>query len=278
MMPWGAENLTIPERYQKMVMAGVDLFSGISDPAKLLETVKMGLITEERIDESVERLLKEKFELGIFENPYVNVEKAASVAGNPEFQEKANLAHRKSIVLLRNENSVLPLKPKTKVYFEKYMVSRGEENPHIVIVPEQNNWDWEFVNSAEKADVVVLWLIPGLFNSKGTEINIELSKNNIDVEYVNKIKAQKPTVIAVNFSNPWIISEIDNDANTILATFGTTTDALLDILSGKYNPNGKMPFAIPSSREAVLNNKADVPGSLESAEYAVFKFNDGISY
>lgn len=39
-----------------------------------------------------------------------------------------------------------------------------------------------------------------------------------------------------------------------------------------------MPFAIPASREAVLNNKADVPGSLESADYAVFKFNDGISY
>ena len=282
MMPWGVENLTIPQRYQKMVMAGVDLFSGISDPAKLLETVKMGLITEERIDESVERLLKEKFELGIFENPYVDIEKAASIAGNSEFQEKANLAHRKSVVLLRNENSVLPLKPKTKVYFEKYMVSRGEENPHIVIVPEQNNWDLEFVNSFEKADVVVLWLIPntgGLFNSKMTEINIELSKNNIDVEYVNKIKAQKPTVIAVNFSNPWIISEIDNgNANTILATFGTTTDALLDIFSGNFNPTGKMPFAIPASCEAVLNNKADVPGNLEPEGYAVFKFNDGVSY
>lgn len=282
MMPWGVENLTVPQRYQKMVMAGVDLFSGISDPSKLLETVKMGLITEERIDESVERLLKEKFELGIFENPYVDVEKAASIAGNQEFQEKANLAHRKSVVLLRNGKEVLPLKPKTKVYFEKYMVSRGEENPHIVIVPEQNKWNLEFVNSAEKADVVVLWLIPntgGLFNSKKTEINIELSKNNIDVDYVNKIKAQKPTVIAINFSNPWIISEIDNgNANTILATFGTTTEALIDILSGNFNPTGKMPFSVPALRKTVLNNLADVPGSLEPEGYAVFKFNDGISY
>jgi beta-glucosidase len=282
MMPWGVENLTVPERYQKMVLAGVDLFSGISDPTKLLETIKMGLISEDRINESVSRLLKEKFELGIFENPFVDVEKAVSVTGNPEFQGKANLAHRKSVVLLRNDKSVLPLQPKTKVYFEKYMVSRGNNDPHIVVVPEQNNWDIEFVTSPQKADVVVLWLIPntgGLFGSRGTEIEIELSKNNIDVEYVNKIKTQKPTVIGVNFSNPWVISEIDNeDLNSVLATFGTTTDAFLDVLTGKFNPTGKLPFSIPASREAVLNNKSDVPGYMEPEGYAVFSFNNGISY
>lgn len=88
-----------------------------------------------------------------------------------------------------------------------------------------------------------------------------------------------PVIIAINFSNPWVISEIDdNNANTVLATFGTTTDALLDIVTGKFNPTGKMPFSIPASREAVLNNKADVPGYLEPEGYAVFKFDDGIGY
>jgi beta-glucosidase len=86
-------------------------------------------------------------------------------------------------------------------------------------------------------------------------------------------------VIAINFSNPWIINEIDNgDAETLLATFGTTNDALLDVVSGKFKPTGKMPFSIPASREAVLKNKADVPGNLEPQGYAVFRFNDGISY
>jgi len=71
-------------------------------------------------------------------------------------------------------------------------------------------------------------------------------------------------VIAINFSNLWIISEIDNgDIKTLLATFGTTTDALLDVISGKFRPTFKMPFSIPASREAVLKNKADVPGYLE---------------
>ncbi|WP_163323738.1 glycoside hydrolase family 3 protein [Draconibacterium mangrovi] len=282
MMPWGVENLSISERYQKAIDAGVDLFSGVADPTFLLETVKEGLVSEERINESVARLLKEKFELGIFENPYVDVELAGQVVGNTDFQKRADLALRKSIVLLRNDDKILPLKPKTKVYFEKYMVSRGSDNTHIVIVPESNSWDVEFVDAPEKADLVVLWLIPGsggLFGSAGAEIHNELSKNNIDIDYVNRIKTQHPTVVVINFSNPWVISEIDNgNLNTVLATFGTTTDAVLDVISGQFNPIGKMPFSIPASNEAVLNNLPDVPGSGEAEGYAVFDFNDGISY
>ena len=282
MMPWGVEELSIYERYQKAIEAGVDLFSGIADPTHLLETIKKGMVSEERIDESITRLLREKFELGLFENPYVDEAAAETIVGNKAFQERADLAHRKSIVLLRNSSTLLPIKAKTKVYFEKYLVSRGSENPHNVIVPEESNWDIEFVDSPEKADVIVLWLIPktaGLFGSSGAEINIELSKNNIDVAYVNKLKAEKPTVIAINFSNPWVVKEInDGNANTMLATFGTTTDALLDILTGKFNPVGKMPFSIPASYDLVLNNQSDVPGYQKGEGYALFKFGDGISY
>lgn len=282
MMPWGVENLSVSERYQKALEAGVDLFSGVADPAFLLKTINAGLVSEERIDESIARLLKEKFELGIFENPYVDVEAADQIVGNADFQERANLALRKSIVLLRNDDALLPFKPKTKVYFEKYVVSRGSDNPHIVIIPETNNWDLEFVDSPDKADQVVLWLIPGsggLFGSAGAEIHNELSKNNIDVDYVNQIKAKKPTAVAINFSNPWVISEIDNgNMNTVLATFGTTTDAFLDVISGQFIPTGKMPFSIPASTEAVVNNLLDVPGAQEAEGYAVFDFDAGISY
>ncbi|GAB3714231.1 hypothetical protein GCM10027592_53880 [Spirosoma flavus] len=58
MMPWGVENLTLHQRYQKALSAGVDLFSGTADPTILLETVKQGLVNEARINESIERLLK----------------------------------------------------------------------------------------------------------------------------------------------------------------------------------------------------------------------------
>ena len=91
----------------------------------------------------------------------------------------------------------------------------------------------EFVSTKEAADVVVLWLTPGspgggLFSSKGDPIELELSKNTIDVDYVNKMTSEKPTILAINFSNPWVIQEIDKGkAQTIIATFGTSTDALI---------------------------------------------------
>ncbi|MCK5469431.1 MAG: glycoside hydrolase family 3 C-terminal domain-containing protein, partial [Cyclobacteriaceae bacterium] len=282
MMPWGVEDLSLIERYKKALMAGVDIFSGTADPTILLETVKSGVVTEERINESVARLLKEKFELGIFENPYVDPVVADSIAGNEVFQKKADLALRKSIVLLRNDESLLPLKPKTKVYLETYYDNRRSEQPGKVIVPEINNWEVQFVNNIEEADVAILWLIPtngGLFQSTGDPIDIRLSQNRIDIEYVNKIKSTKPTVLAINFTSPWVIEEIDdNNTQTIIATFGTTLDALLDVATGKFNPTGKMPITIPVSKEAVEKNRSDVPGYKEEEGYALFKFGDGLSY
>jgi beta-glucosidase len=96
---------------------------------------------------------------------------------------------------------------------------------------------------------------------------------------VNNLKAQKPAFIAINFSNPWIISEIDNgNTNTILATFCTTTDALHDVVTGNYKPTGKMPFSTPVSVDAVTNQKEDVPGYLEGEGYALFNYDEGIGY
>lgn len=282
MMPWGVENLSIIERYQKALDAGVDIFSGGADPALLLETVKKGLVTEARINESITRLLKEKFELGLFENPYVDAEAAVKLVGNAEFQKKADIALRKSIVLLRNDAKLLPVKTKKKIYFETYY--DNGRNPKTITVnkPVLPGADIEFVSTKEEADVILLWLIPtggALFGSQGKPIELTLSKNKIDVAHVNELINAKPTVVAINFSSPWIIEEIDKGkAQTILATFGTTQDALLDIVRGAFKPTGKLPFSIPVSSQAVLDNKSDVPGSLEPKGYALFKFGDGISY
>ena len=54
-------------------------------------------------------LMKEKFELGLFEDPYVDVAAAEKMVGNADFQKKADIALRKSIVLLRNDAKMLPL-------------------------------------------------------------------------------------------------------------------------------------------------------------------------
>ncbi len=291
MMPWGVENLTILERYQKAIDAGVDIFSGGADPALLLETVRKGLVSEARINESIARLLKEKYDLGLFENPYVDVENAIKTVGNADFQKKADVALRKSIVLLRNDAQLLPIKKATerrptKVYFETYKESSGrgvaQASAINVNKPSIQNANIEFVSTKEEADVVLLWLIPsggGLFSSAGNAIELSLSKNRIDVAHVNEILNAKPTILAINYTNPWVIDEIDKgSAKTIIATFGTTQDALLDIVSGAFKPTGKMPFTTPISEKAAQENKSDVPGYLEPKGYGLFMFGDGISY
>jgi beta-glucosidase len=96
---------------------------------------------------------------------------------------------------------------------------------------------------------------------------------------VNEILNAKPTILAINFTNPWVIDEIDKGkAKSILATFGTTQDALLDIVNGAFKPTGKMPFTTPISEKAAQENKSDVPGYLEPKGYGLFMFGDGLSY
>jgi beta-glucosidase len=286
MMPWGVENLSILERYKKALEAGVNLFSGTGDPSKLLETVKSGAVDMNLIDNSVYRLLMEKFELGLFENPYVDEDAAEKIVGNAKFQASANLAMRKSIVLLRNETKALPLKPTTKIYFESYFQRRGAASPSVVYQPKINNYNVEFVKTPEEADYVLLWLTPGsksLFQSDGSPLYLSMSKNSVDVNYVNTLTAKKPTILVVNYTNPWVIDEIYNNQTMknikgVIATFGTTNEALLDIVLGKFNPTGKMPFTTPVSESAVGKQLSDVPGYLKGKEYALFKFDEGLSY
>lgn len=287
MMPWGVEELNLVQRYKLAIEAGVNLFSGTADPSKLIETITNHPELMPLVDESVRRLLLEKFKLGLFENPYVDVEEAERIVGKKEFQEKANIAMRKSIVLLRNESTdqpSLPLKAKTRVYFESHQMSQGKAS-NKVFTPESGNWDLEFVDTAEEADVVLLWLIPkskSLFASDGSPLHVSLSKNGIDIAYVNKLTAKKPTILAINYTNPWAIDEVynedKNNVKAVLASFGTTHEALLDVVTGKFQPSGKMPFSTPISEEVAQNQKSDVPGYLEGDSYSLFQFDEGLTY
>jgi len=285
MMPWGAENLSIKERYKKTLEAGVNIYSGSADPAPLLEIVKSGMVDIKFVDNSVFRLLMEKFQLGLFENPYVDEDAAEKIVGNAKFQAKADLAFRKSIVLLRNEEKVLPLKPKTKIYFESYFQKRGSASSNVYQAKE-NKYNVEFVKTPEEADVLIVWITPGsksLFDSDGSPLYLSLSKNAVDVDYINKLTSKKSTVLVINYSNPWVIDEIYNDKNkgnikAVLATFGTTVEAVLDVITGKFNPTAKMPFTTPISEAAAQNQQSDVPGYLKGEAYPLFKYNEGMSY
>lgn len=286
-MVWGVEELTLHERYKKALEAGSNIISGVSDPSDLIEVVNNGMVDMDLIDHSVLLLLKEKFDLGIFENPYVDPEAAEQVVGSETFREKADLALRKSIVLLRNENGALPLKHKTKLYFEtlKAPGRREQERQKVVLLENDANYDLEFVSSPSEADIAVQWIIPAisLFNSDGSPISLSLSNSMIDVGHIEEISAEVPTILVIDYSNPWVIDEIYDEENRgniqgVLATFGTTPEALLDVLTGKFNPQGKMPFSTPVSDQAVEDNLEDVPGYMEEDGYALFDYKEGLSY
>ena len=105
----------------------------------------------------------------------------------------------------------------------------------------------------------------------------------MDVDYVNKLTLKKPTILVINYTNPWVIDEIYNDKyngniKAVLATFGTTTDAVLDVITGKFNPSGKMPFTTPISEDAAQKQQSDVPGFLKGSSYPLFKYNEGLNY
>jgi len=282
-MPWGVEDLSIQERYQKAIAAGTDIFSGGVDIKNLKATYDAGMIDDGQINIAVTRLLIEKFRLGLFENPYVDPDKAEAIANNDEFRAMAETAFRKSIVLMKNDGDVLPLKAGTKIYFERMdAASNGSHTP----VKTDGASGVEFVDSPEKADALVFWLIPsqgrgGFLGGGGGAAPISnlLSDNSIDIGYINRLAEKKPTAVIVNCSKPWVLSELSGNASKCwIATFGTTLPAVIDVLTGKFNPTGKMPFGLPSSQQAVENNLEDLPSSMEAEGYALIECGSGLSY
>lgn len=110
---WGMEDRSVEDQLAAAIGAGVDVLSGFNDHAQILGLVTSGRVTQARIDESVRRLLREQFVLGLFENPYVDAERAATTVGKPEFAARAAAAQRRSVVLLQNDAATLPLAPAT---------------------------------------------------------------------------------------------------------------------------------------------------------------------
>lgn len=97
------------------------------------------------------------------------------------------------------------------------------------------------------------------------------------------LTAKKPTILVVNYSSPFVIDEIYNTETknrfiAILSTFGVEANALLDVVTGKFNPTAKMAITTPISQQAVESNIEDVPGYDEGASYALFKFGEGLGY
>lgn len=135
---WGVENLSTGEKIQRIIDAGVDQLGGESISQVIVKLVKDGKISEKRIDVSVVRLLRLKFELGLFDNPFVDAKNAADIVGNEDFVNAGLDAQRRSLTLLKNDNHTLPLAlNKPKIYIQNINPKIAAQYGTVVDDPKQ---------------------------------------------------------------------------------------------------------------------------------------------
>ncbi|GAB4411732.1 MAG: hypothetical protein OHK0039_17170 [Bacteroidia bacterium] len=107
---WGVEHLNEADRVLKIIEAGCDQFGGEIRPELVVQLVQEGRLSEARIDESIRRLLRQRFELGLFDNPFVDETQTAAIVGKAKFRALGERTQQEAMTLLKND-AVLPLAP-----------------------------------------------------------------------------------------------------------------------------------------------------------------------
>ncbi|WP_160724980.1 glycoside hydrolase family 3 protein [Bacillus sp. USDA818B3_A] len=274
---WGAESLTAVEKAAKAIKAGTDLISGSSDPQLIVDAVNSGLLSEAEVDESVSLLLTEMMNLGLFEDPYVNPQNALDVVADPQAQKLADEAHLKSVVLLRNDKNILPLKDakmqKVKLYVE--MFTGGDAaaaTANLKQTFKKHDASITIVDKLEDATHAFVWVKPAQSNwDNNPRITVGPETGIANVDKIVDIQKTVPTITAINFISPWLINQIEPNAAAVLATYGTKSEAVIDVIRGEFNPIGKLPMAIPASADAVDKEVGDVP-SFAPEEYSDYSY------
>lgn len=246
-MPWGVERLSVPERFAKGLEAGLDQFGGIDDPAPILALVREGRVGPARIDPSVRRILRLKFELGLFENPFVDPAKAEAVLGDPGVRAQADAAQRAGQVLLRNQGALLPLRRGARLWLHGVDADAARAAGfEIAAKPEQA--DAALVRTATPFET----LHPHhFFGSRQHEGRLDFRPGDTDVKMIAAAARHVPVIVAVEMDRPAILTAILPHSRALLVTFGASDSALLDIVRGGAKPHGKLPFDLPRSMEGV---------------------------
>lgn len=352
---WGLENKTVPERVATAINGGTEVLSGFHNKQTIVDLVNSGLLGQARLDEAVKRLLKEQFQLGLFENPYVDATQAAGIIGSDANRATGLDIQRKSIVLLQNQGTaadakVLPLKAGAKVYIlgdftkanvEKYgytvtdgnaavngarpvasghdyalisvtaLVNRsvagtyksddpatGLNSGHLKPVKAGQPYNQPYgsedrcVATAAYADPDKTCLDNGLifggvfpweannlsFTAMAASQSWQIKPSLAEIQGVMNEIGPQNTVLHIYFRHAFVLDDASGlkNAGAIVAGFGVSDTALLDVLSGKFKPQGKMPFALANNLQAVIDNQPDVPGYPEKDTLYPFAF--GLSY
>ena len=317
-MAWGVDMLDIPERIAFAVNAGVDLISGLFDNSAGLEAYERGrngyydvhripegfrkedlVLTDEAIDRAVGRTLAEMFALGMFDNPFRSPEEAERIVADPLDWDMAMDAHRKSVVLLKNDGTV-PLTPDKlagkRVYAECFAKDREKAKAATASLRSALSESVLLTDDYEAADFAILMLAPSsgaYFSATPGYLELDLCDGKMvpdvddegrpsgtvhaettlaDVGRIGKIaeavRANGGKVIAsINITLAWEVGAVEPFADCLVAGFDTYASAVLDVISGRFAPTGKLPITLPRGDEVIAVDKHgvcispnDVPG------------------
>ena len=293
---WGSIGEMIPHGFAKdnkdaalkAIIAGSDMdMESRSYINHLAELVKEGKVDIQLVDDAVRRILTKKYELGLFDDPYrfINEKREKEQANNPEHRKFAREIGAKSIVLLKNENQLLPLSPTTKKVaiigpFAKATVENHgfwsiafpddsqrivtqfdgikaqlDKNSELLYAKGCNANDSdksmfaEAVETAKKADVVIMTLGEGHAMSGEAKSRSNIHFSGVQEDLLKEIaKTGKPIILMINAGRPLVFDWASENIPTIVYTWWLGTEAgnsIADVLFGKINPGGKLPMTFP---------------------------------
>lgn len=257
---WGVEHLSERARVKKVLDAGVDQFGGESVPELVVALVEEGEISVARIDQSVRRLLRLKFQLGLFDDPFVDPARVSQVMGHPDVVAASAAAQRRAMTVLKNADNVLPLRGRPKLYVRNLDAETAADYGEVVAAPEE-------------ADVAILRLQTPWVPVE-TENPLARNFHHGDLDFKGAAKAEilalleaVPTIVVLYLDRPAVIPEISVACQALLADYGASDAAVLDVIFGRARPEGKLPFELPSSMAAVRKQRTDVPHDSEDPLY-----------
>lgn len=268
---WGLEHLHPVERVYRAIDAGCDQLGGEICTELLLALVEQGRVTEARLDVSVRRILREKFRLGLFDWPYVDVEAAERICGNEGFVQAGIAAQRRSLVLLKNDPIVgkplLPASTQSILYVEG--IAEGTAAGYGAVVPSPQEADLAIIRIGAPFEPRDRLGLEELFHAGS------LAYEDATLSHVLEVASTVPTVIVIDLDRPAVIPELAAAVTGLIGAFGASDEVVLDLIFGNASPTGRLPFELPSSLDVVERQLSDLPADSENP---LFPLGFGLTY
>lgn len=253
---WGVEHLSPAERVLALFEAGVDQLGGVYCTDIILDLMRDGRLSEERVDESALRVLALHERLGLFDNGATAAPRSAPVL--PEHILLGAETQARAVTVLANAETdgrpMLPLDRPARV--------------HLVGLAEESLPDHLTASEIADADVAIVRLHAPYEarDQYGLEAGMEHGSLEFDAETIARVAslaATVPVVLSVTLSRPAILTPLVEHAVAIVGEYGASDSSLLEALTGFVTPAGRLPFDLPGSSAAVEASHPDVAGDVD---------------